>query len=223
MSRELLITSSLVDGWGSEIVDEFTNFYLTVRDGQIIDLINPSNYVNIIGTGISTSGIEIVNTTRSGSGIEVPSAAFNVTSLESSTVEFWVYFTNPIAELYDQMLGQWGSGANSTFQFCVLDSYLAIAQARPGNSISTFRRIPNTWMHVAYVNPAGGGNMVIYVNGVSEQLDRRWTVSPNLNIPMSLLKVYGQNGFSLLGRIAKMRISTIARYTENFVPNYGMY
>jgi hypothetical protein len=84
---------------------------------------------------------------------------------------------------------------------------------------------PGVWTHVAFVRASGSGNITLYYNGVYAT---SFSAGPALANSGSDLYIgkrgSGVNGQGFYGKLAMLRISTTAKYTENFDPSnsYGV-
>jgi hypothetical protein len=84
---------------------------------------------------------------------------------------------------------------------------------------------PGVWTHVAFVRAAGSGNVTLYYNGVYATTFSAGPALANSGSDLYIGKRGSSvNGQGFYGKLAMLRISTTAKYTENFDPSnsYGV-
>lgn len=169
-----------------------------------------------ISTGVKKYGTGSLDFTGSGDHLLVPSSVFKFGTTTDFTVEFWLYTTTN-NRTYDQFIGQWDTP--NTFQFSNIGQQVAVQD--PGGIVTfgvSMSSIPiNTWVHIAYSR--AGTSLKLFINGVGYTASRNVDISPNLNYPVGIGKVYPQNNYDMNGYIDDLRITKgYARYTANFTP-----
>lgn len=82
---------------------------------------------------------------------------------------------------------------------------------------------PAVWTHVAWVRESGSGNIKLYYNGVNQTTFNAGPALVNGGSDLNIGRRAGVNGQGYLGKLAMIRVSTTAKYLDNFSPSlsYG--
>ena len=82
---------------------------------------------------------------------------------------------------------------------------------------------PAVWTHVAFVRESGSGNIKLYYNGVNQTTFNAGAALANGGSDLNIGRRAGVNGQGFLGKLAMIRVSTTAKYLDNFSPSlsYG--
>jgi hypothetical protein len=136
------------------------------------------------------------------------------------TVEMWLYFTTVPANCIIIDYRPLNTGG-AYFTFYMNASSQFIYHANNANQITGPVPVANTWYHIAVVR--GGQNINMYVNG--DQVNGTYAdtsiylTPPNRPIIGGDGTVLGTSMFT--GYMDNFRVSTVARYTGNFVLDFG--
>jgi len=151
------------------------------------------------------------------------------------TIEFWIkanhsgdgnnsYMNGGIWGL----LNQEGWASTNAINIAISDSKLCVGQGPMYTDVRYTEPTPNQWTHVAAVNDHSAGIQKVFYNGV-EQTKVSGTYGTasfsNQTEPLTIGCLQGGSGSGFFdGKMAMIRISQTAKYTENFVAtvSYGV-
>jgi hypothetical protein len=204
-------------------IDENTLIYL--RGDEVKDLSN-NNTAATINKSVTivddeTSGEACYFINGSGSAITLPNISFSGDftiegwfNMEEYGYEFGMQFLTPYANNANQpFIVVKGTNGNTGFPS------KTICIARHGNTSSLLRSTTlielNTWYHVALVRKSN--ELSLFVNGRKEST---YTYTDNYDITQPALGSSKSAEYAKKTKMRNFMISTVARYNEDFIPQF---
>ena len=144
------------------------------------------------------------------------------------TIEFWIKANNSSLANINIPGGQWGlinqTGwfggiSNNSIIIGIAGGNLVIGQGTTYDAIEFAEPTAQVWTHVAVVNNGGGSAQKVYYNGVEQTkisgnyLNNGWT---NITAPLYIGRLAPGYNSPFDGKMAMVRISNSAKYTEAF-------
>jgi hypothetical protein len=195
-----------------------TVLLLNGRPGGIIDATGKNNLTTVGGAKISQAVFKYGTGSLSFNGstdyLTTPSSVVSAFGTGDFTVESWVYTTNLTATntIIDNRTG----ATTTAYVFAVFSTGALNFYDGPNNTDKTTATgliTTNTWYHVAATR--SGTTLRLFVNGILASTFTGISSDYGSTQPLSIGRQVSASGY-FYGYIDDLRISKIARYTNNF-------